>query len=177
MKPVSRAYEKLAFALKKFNIDLENKICADFGSSTGGFVQIILEKGCKKVYSIETSKNRLHFMLKEDKRVTVLDRTNALHILLPEKMDIITIDVGWTPQKLIIPNAIKNLKKDGIIISLIKPHYELKEKKPTEKETKEVIQKVKKELPKNVNILQIVKSPLTGKKAKNKEYFMLCKKI
>ena len=71
MQPVSRAYEKLKFALEKFEIDLEDKTCADFGSSTGGFVQAILEKNPKKVYSIETSKNRLHFNLKEDKRIDV----------------------------------------------------------------------------------------------------------
>jgi len=119
MQPVSRAYEKLKFALEKFEIDLEDKTCADFGSSTGGFVQAILEKNPKKVYSIETSKNRLHFNLKEDKRIVVLDNTNAVHVELPEKMDFISIDVGWTPQKKILPNAIKNLKPDGKIISLI----------------------------------------------------------
>ena len=62
MKPVSRAHEKLKFALEKFKIDISENICADFGSSTGGFVQVLLENGCKKVYSIETSKNRLHLI-------------------------------------------------------------------------------------------------------------------
>jgi len=96
MQPVSRAYEKLKFAIEKFGMDVSGKVCADFGSSTGGFVQVLLEKSCKKVYSIETSKNRLHFVLKNDERVVTLDKTNAVHVQLPEKVDVITIDVGWT---------------------------------------------------------------------------------
>ena len=178
MTPVSRAYEKLKFALEKFNLDLSEKICADFGSSTGGFVQAITETNCKKIYSIETSKNRLHFVLKDDKRVVVMDKTNAVHVGLPEKMDFISIDVGWTKQKLIIPNAVKNLKKNGKIISLIKPHYEVGKnlEKATNEELQEIIEQVKKEIKDYVKIIKIIKSPITGKKAKNKEFLMLCEK-
>ena len=169
MQPVSRAYEKLKFALEKFNLDLTNKICADFGSSTGGFVQALTETKCKKIYSIETSKNRLHFVLKDDPRVIVLDNTNAVHVSLPEKMDFISIDVGWTKQKLIIPNAVKNLKQNGKIISLIKPHYEAGKN--------QVLEQVKKEIKDYIKIIKIIESPITGKKAKNKEFLMLCEKI
>lgn len=178
MQPVSRAYEKLKFAIEKFGLDLSEKICADFGSSTGGFVQAILEKNPKKVYSVETSKNRLHFNLKEDKRVIVLDNTNAVHISLPEKMDFISIDVGWTPQKKILPNAIKNLKPKGKIISLIKPHYEYGKNLTDidDKELKIILGKIKKEIENIVDILQIIESPILGKKAGNKEFLMLCEK-
>ncbi len=178
MQPVSRAYEKLKFALEKFEIDLEDKTCADFGSSTGGFVQAILEKNPKKVYSIETSKNRLHFNLKEDKRIVVLDNTNAVHVELPEKMDFISIDVGWTPQKKILPNAIKNLKPDGKIISLIKPHYESGKNlaDADDGELEKVLEKIKKEIKNIVEILQIIESPIKGKKAGNKEFLMLGQK-
>lgn len=177
MKPVSRAYEKLKFALNEFNINLQGKVCADFGSSTGGFVQAILEEGCKKVYCVETSKNRLHFVLKEDERVIVLDQNNAMHVTLPEKVDFISIDVGWTPQSKIIPNAIKNLQKNGTIISLIKPHYEANRSNLPEHETKKVLEKIKKQIKNEVKVTKILESPITGKKAKNKEYLMLCKKL
>ncbi|MEN7982160.1 MAG: SAM-dependent methyltransferase [Nanoarchaeota archaeon] len=195
MIPVSRAYEKLKFALEKFNINLTDKVCADFGSSTGGFVQALTETKCKKIYSIETSKNRLYFVLKDDPRVIVLDKTNAVHITLPEKMDFISIDVGWTKQKLIIPNAIKNLKPNGKIISLIKPHYEVGHhrrtpkyfqkkcllrarnlEKTTDKELKKILEQVKKEIKDYVKIIKIIESPITGKKAKNREFLMLCEK-
>jgi len=176
MKPVSRGYEKLKFALEKFNIDIKDKTCADFGSSTGGFVQVILEKGCKKVYSVETSKNRLHFVLKDDKRVIVLDNTNALHTKLPEKVDFISIDVGWTKQKLIIPNAVENLKNNGIIISLVKPHYEIGRGNVKDEELKEILKKVKEEVGEYVKVIDIIESPIVGVKGKNKEFFMLCEK-
>jgi len=125
MQPVSRAKEKLDHAIKEFKLNLKDKTCADFGSSTGGFVQSILEQNPKTIYSIETSKNRLHFMLKDDPRVIVMDNTNAVHVNLPEKVDFISIDVGWTKQFLILPNAIKNLKDNGQIVTLVKPHYEV----------------------------------------------------
>lgn len=176
MQPVSRAYTKLKFAIDKFKINLNNKICADFGSSTGGFVQIILEEKCKKVYSVETSKNRLHFVLKDDDRVIILDKTNAIYVKLPEKVDFISIDVGWTKQKLIIPNAIKNLKSDGIIISLIKPHYEEGISKVKEENLEKILNRVKSEIKNYVNVLKIIESPIKGLRKKNKEFLMLCKK-
>jgi len=172
--PVSRAYEKLRYAIQEFKINLKDKVCADFGSNIGGFVQVILEGGCKKVYSVETSKNRLHFVLKDDERVVVLDRTNALNVKLPEKVDFISVDVGWTPQKLVIPNAVKNLKSDGKIISLIKPHYELNKKEVSDEEVKEVLSRVRKEVSKYVKVLGVVESPIVGLRAGNKEYLMLC---
>ncbi|HLD54933.1 MAG TPA: SAM-dependent methyltransferase [Candidatus Nanoarchaeia archaeon] len=176
MVPVSRAYEKLKFAIEKFNLDIKDKICADFGSSTGGFVQVLLEKGCKKVYSVETSKNRLHFVLKDDKRTIILDQTNAVHVTLPEKIDFISIDVGWTKQKLIIPNAVKNLKDDGLIISLIKPHYEIEKKEVKDSELPGILKKIKGEIKDYVKVIEIVESPIVGKKGGNKEFLMLCKK-
>ncbi len=176
MQPVSRGYHKLKFALEKFDINLKDKVCADFGSSTGGFVQAILETDCNKVYSVETSKNRLHFVLKDDSRVVVLDRTNALHVDLPEKVDFISIDVGWTKQKLIIPNAVKNLKGDGIIVSLVKPHYEINKKEFDEEELKNVLEEVKKDIEEYVGIINMIESPILGAKGKNKEFLMLCKK-
>lgn len=178
MTPVSRAYEKLKFALEQFKLDLSDKTCADFGSSTGGFVQALTETKCKKIYSIETSKNRLHFVLKDDSRVIVMDKTNAVHIKLPKKMDFISIDVGWTKQKLIIPNAIKNLKPNGKIISLIKPHYEAGKnlQDATGEELKKVLEQVKKEIKDYVKVIRIIESPIVGKKAKNKEFLMLCEK-
>ena len=176
MQPVSRAYHKLKFALEEFGLDLKEQICADFGSSTGGFVQAILEQNPKRVYSIETSKNRLHFVLKDDSRVKVMDEQNAIHIELPEKVDFVSIDVGWTPQKLIIPNAAKSIRDSGKIISLIKPHYEAKNKSPSDEEVKEILEQVQKEVSEFVKVLKIIESPIVGKKAGNKEYLMLCEK-
>lgn len=179
MQPVSRAKEKLDFAIKEFSLNLTNLTCADFGSSTGGFTQTILEQNPKKIYSVETSKNRLHFVLKDDPRVIILDQTNAVHVTLPKKCDFISIDVGWTPQKLIIPNAVKNLKPNGKIITLVKPHYEAKKNlsDSSDKEIQEVLDKVKREISPYVKVIAKTESPIKGLKAGNREFLWLCEKI
>lgn len=179
---VSRAGEKLQFALDNFNISLKGLTVADFGSSTGGFVDCLLSNGSKLVYSIDTSYGELAWKLRNDKKVVVLERTNAMHVLLPEKMDLITIDTSWTKQILTIPNALNNLKEDGIIISLIKPHYEapkeyLEKGKLKEEKIDQVLEKVENDIiAEGAKILKLIKSPIEGEKGKNKEFLALIKR-
>lgn len=176
---VSRAGEKLEFALKQFRISIQDKICADFGSSTGGFVDCLLQNGAKKVYSIDTAYGELAWKLRNDSRVVVMERTNAMYVTLPEKVDFISIDVGWTKQKAILPNVFANLKDDGVIISLIKPHYEanpkyLRKGKLEAEKVEEVVGVVKEDIKKvGGKIVDIVESPIVGEKGKNKEYLAL----
>ena len=173
----SRAGEKLAHALSEFKIDVTGLTVADFGSSTGGFVDCLLQQGAKTVYAVETGYGELAWKLREDPRVVVKERKNAMHIELPEKMDLITVDVSWTKQLFVLPNAIKNLKEGGKIISLIKPHYEADKKllhkgKLTDEDallvTKQTIKLIEDTLP--LKNLGVVKSPLLGKKGENSEY-------
>lgn len=124
MPYVSRAGEKLEAALKEFSINVRGFICADLGSATGGFVDCLLQRGAKKVYAVDTAYGELDWRLRNDRRVVVMERTNALHVNLPEKVDLVTIDVGWTPQEKILPHACGLLKKSGVILSLLKPQYE-----------------------------------------------------
>src|SRR3989344_5513527 len=112
-KFVSRAGEKLEFALREFGISVEGLVAADLGSSTGGFVDCLLKNGADKVYSIDTAYGVLDWNLRQNPKVKVIERTNALHAILPEKADFISIDVGWTPQKLILPHALNMLAKEG----------------------------------------------------------------
>ncbi|MCK5285639.1 MAG: TlyA family rRNA (cytidine-2'-O)-methyltransferase [Candidatus Pacebacteria bacterium] len=179
---VSRGGEKLKFALEKFNINVEGKICADLGCSVGGFTDCLLQNGAKKVYSVDTGKNILEWKIKEDERVEFLGGVNALHVELPEKVDFISIDVSWTPQRLIIPKALSLLKDKGEIISLIKPHYEidkalLKKGKVPEEFLMEVIDKIKKDFVElGLNFSEIIESPILGQKGKNKEYLVYIQK-
>lgn len=176
---VSRAGFKLQYALDEFKLDISNLICADFGSSTGGFVDCILQNGAAKVYSIDTSYGELDWNLRNDKRVEVLERTNAMHVILPESMDLITIDVAWTKQEKVLPNAINNLKSKGLIISLIKPHYEADKKllqkgKLPEDEVDEVISEVETKISKlGLKVVNKTKSPIVGKRAENVEWLYL----
>jgi len=168
---VSRAGEKLAFAIKKFNISVNGLVCADFGSSTGGFVDSLLQKGARKVYAVEVGYGTLDWKLRNDKRVIVMERTNAMHVTLPEKVDFISIDVGWTKQKLILPNAFANLKDGGKIISLVKPHYEAGKARLQVDEVEKVVQVVREDIERlGGKVIDIVESPILGGKAKNREF-------
>jgi 23S rRNA (cytidine1920-2'-O)/16S rRNA (cytidine1409-2'-O)-methyltransferase len=178
-KFVSRAGEKLQFALDNFKISVKDLIVADFGSSTGGFVDCLLQKGAKKVYSVDTSYGELAWKLRNDKRVIVMERTNAMHVSLPEKVDLITIDVAWTKQINIIPNALANIKPDGLIISLIKPHYEaprqfLTKGRLIDEKIPEVLRLVENQI-KGVGgkVVNKVESPILGEKGKNREFLAL----
>ncbi len=121
---VSRGGEKLQTALDSFQIDVTGKVVLDVGSSTGGFVDCLLQNGAAKVYSVDTAYGELAWKLRKDERVVVIERTNILHLEeLPEQVALITIDASWTKLELILPIVQKFLRTDGQIIALLKPHY------------------------------------------------------
>jgi 23S rRNA (cytidine1920-2'-O)/16S rRNA (cytidine1409-2'-O)-methyltransferase len=120
----SRAGTKLDHALALFAIDVSGKVCVDLGCSTGGFVDCLLQRGAAKVYAVDTGYGVLEWKLRKDPRVVVMERTNAMHVELPELVDIVTIDVSWTRQRNILPSARKLVAGDGVVVSLVKPHYE-----------------------------------------------------
>ena len=124
---VSRAGLKLEHALTEFKLDVTGSICADFGCNVGGFTDCLLQHGAAKVCAIDTGYGVLDYRLRNDERVVVMERTNALHVESTELCDLVTIDLAWTPQRLAVPAALKWLKPDGRIVTLIKPHYELSE--------------------------------------------------
>ena len=182
MDYASRAGEKLECAFNNFEIDVRDLICADFGSSTGGFVDCLLQYGAKKIYAVETGYGVLDWKLRNDKRIVVMERKNAMHVNLPEKVDFITIDTSWTKLNKIIPNALNNLKEDGSIIALVKPHYEadpkmLRKGKLLDEFIPHILDAVKDDLKEiNIEVLNEIQSPIVGNKAKNKEYLWHLKK-
>src|SRR6201995_1377325 len=98
---VSRAGQKLDHAFTSFNVAVRGAICADLGSNVGGFVGGLLQRGAKNVYSIDTGYGVLDWKLRNDPRVIVMERTNAMHVELPERVQLDTIDVAWTRQRII----------------------------------------------------------------------------
>lgn len=181
-KFVSRAGEKLDFALDKFNIDVNDLVAADFGSSTGGFVDCLLQRGVRKIFSVDTSYGELAWTIRNNPKVMVMERTNAMHVKLPEKVDLITIDTAWTKQILTIPNALDNLKEDGQIVSLIKPHYEapktyLVKGRLKDEFVDEVLEKTKNDIVAvGGKVADVIESPIVGEKGKNREFLALIKK-
>jgi 23S rRNA (cytidine1920-2'-O)/16S rRNA (cytidine1409-2'-O)-methyltransferase len=121
---VSRAGEKLAAALRAFAVDPTGLTCADLGCNVGGFTDCLLQLGAAKVYAVDTGYGALAWKLRKDPRVVVMERTNALHVELPEAVALVVIDVGWTRQRHVLPAAARLLGKSGRIVTLIKPHYE-----------------------------------------------------
>jgi 23S rRNA (cytidine1920-2'-O)/16S rRNA (cytidine1409-2'-O)-methyltransferase len=122
---VSRGGEKLAHAITVFDVNVRGLIAADFGASTGGFTDCLLQHGAARVYAIDVGYGQLASRLREDPRVVVMDRTNVRHIeSLPEKVDLVTIDVSFIGLGLVLPSPRKVLKHSGRIIALVKPQFE-----------------------------------------------------
>ncbi len=125
---VSRGGLKLRHALDEFHIDPAGCTCADLGCSTGGFTDCLLQAGAARVYAVDTAYGQLAWKLRTDDRVTLIERSNALHTDPPgpavRGVDLVVIDLGWTRQSLAIPAALRWLAPAGRIITLIKPHYE-----------------------------------------------------
>jgi 23S rRNA (cytidine1920-2'-O)/16S rRNA (cytidine1409-2'-O)-methyltransferase len=123
---VSRAGLKIEHALDAFGLDVRGLVCADFGCNVGGFTDCLLQRGAKTVYAIDTGYGTLDYGLRTDDRVVVRERTNALHAEPPDGgVDLVAIDLAWTPQRHSIPAALRWLAGSGRIVSLVKPHYEL----------------------------------------------------
>jgi 23S rRNA (cytidine1920-2'-O)/16S rRNA (cytidine1409-2'-O)-methyltransferase len=124
-KYVSRGGEKLEAAIIAFGVNPMNWVCADVGASTGGFTDCLLQAGAQTVYAIDAGKGQLHWRLRGDKRVVSLEETNVRYLeVLPERMDLVVIDVSFISLSLVFPVIKAWLKPEGICIALIKPQFE-----------------------------------------------------
>jgi len=143
---VSRGGEKLDAALEALSIDVRGLVCADVGASTGGFTDCMLQRGAAKVYALDVGKGILHWKMRTDSRVIVMEETNARYVeSLPEKIDFVTIDVSFISLKVILPvvkawffppldqaqgnhssfvEQERGMKKEGNVLALIKPQFE-----------------------------------------------------
>jgi 23S rRNA (cytidine1920-2'-O)/16S rRNA (cytidine1409-2'-O)-methyltransferase len=124
---VSRGGEKLERAVAAFRLDLKNKVCLDIGSSTGGFTDCMLQHKAAKVYAVDVGKGQLHWKLREDPRVVVMEGVNARYLTpddLPEPADFASIDTSFISLTKILPAVKTLLKPGGEIVSLIKPQFE-----------------------------------------------------
>ncbi|MFN8399425.1 MAG: TlyA family RNA methyltransferase [Anaerolineales bacterium] len=123
-KFVSRGGEKIEGALDTFKIDVTGFVCADVGSSTGGFTDCLLQHGAVKVYAIDVGKGILHWKLRNDPRVVVMEETNARFVeALPEKIDFVSVDASFISLKVLLP-VIKKWNVEKGILALIKPQFE-----------------------------------------------------
>ena len=135
---VSRGGEKLDAALEAFGIDVTGLICADVGASTGGFTDCLLQRGAAKVYAIDVGKGILHWKLRNDPRVIVMEETNARFVeSLPEQVSLVIVDASFISLKILLPvirkwlfplssflDEGKTKEERSDVIALIKPQFE-----------------------------------------------------
>ncbi|MBR2055685.1 MAG: TlyA family RNA methyltransferase [Mycoplasmataceae bacterium] len=187
-KWVSRGSYKLLEAIEKFNLDLTNKICLDVGASTGGFTQVLLSKGAKKIYSLDSGTNQLDFTLRQNEKVVSLEKTNLKSInddMFEEKIDFICCDVSFISVKKLFDVLSKTnvLANDNYVLILIKPQFEASSN-IVEKggfvnkiHHKDIIDSIISYAIKlNFIFLSIIESPIKGNVSKNIEYLALFRK-
>jgi 23S rRNA (cytidine1920-2'-O)/16S rRNA (cytidine1409-2'-O)-methyltransferase len=125
---VSRGGFKLAAALERFAIAVEDKICLDIGASTGGFTDALLQHGARRVHAVDVGSAQLAWSLRTDPRVVVHEHINARELsfdTLGEKVDFLSCDVSFISVTLILPAAVPLLQPQGQMVILIKPQFEV----------------------------------------------------
>lgn len=128
---VSRGGLKLEHAIKFFGIDIKNKICLDIGSSTGGFVDCLLQHGVKKAYAVDVGKGLLHWKLRKDPRVVLFENINFRYFdaaIIKEYIELVTIDVSFISLEKILPKVKELSARKMDIFALVKPQFEVERK-------------------------------------------------
>ncbi len=183
---VSRGGLKLEAAIKHFGISLTGKAAMDVGASTGGFTDVMLQRGAVRVYCIDVGYGQLAWKLRQDPRVVLLERTNIRHLdreRIPESIDIATIDVSFISLSKVVPTVLAFLRDGGEIVALIKPQFEVGKgevgKGGIVKDVAKrlaAVDRVKNELEESgLEVIGVIESPILGQKG-NVEYLAYAKK-
>lgn len=179
---VSRGAYKLIKALDENNIKVDNKTCMDLGASTGGFTEVLVKRNAKKVFAVDVGTNQLHEKLKKMKEIINIEKTNARYLtkdLITEFIELLVCDVSFISLKKVILPCLNFLKKNSVIIVLIKPQFESKKNETKKGVVKdpEVHLRICNEIQNwfenecNCEVLKIIESPITGPKG-NKEFLL-----
>lgn len=125
---VSRGALKLLAAMNHFSINAKQKIALDIGSSTGGFSHVLLLKRIKKIYAVDVGTNQMDWKIRKRKRVILKEGINARYLgeaEIPEKVDIVVVDVSFISLRKVIPNLLKRVRQNSDFVTLIKPQFEV----------------------------------------------------
>ncbi len=121
----SRGALKLAPALDAFGVDPSGRVCADIGASTGGFTDVLLRRGAARVYAIDVGRGLLHWRIRQDPRVVVIERLNARELeSFPEPVSLIVIDVSFIGLEKVLP-AIRRAASSAEVVALFKPQFQV----------------------------------------------------
>jgi 23S rRNA (cytidine1920-2'-O)/16S rRNA (cytidine1409-2'-O)-methyltransferase len=125
---VSRGGVKLAGALDSFQLNVKGSVVLDVGASTGGFTDCLLQRGATKSYAVDVGRGQLHERIRTDPRVVVMEEINARGMKtadLPEKVDLAVFDLSFISLKLVLAPILPFLKKNGRLLLLVKPQFEV----------------------------------------------------
>lgn len=184
---VSRGGLKLEAALQNLPLKVAGKVCFDVGASTGGFTDCLLQHGAERVYAVDVGYGQLAWKIRQNPRVIVIERTNVRYMsadAIPEKVDLITIDVSFISLKIVVPAVLPFTKPETSILALIKPQFEVGKDdvgKGGVVKDPQVHQKVVHELADFFRTLRLAPrpvfaSPLLGPKG-NREFFILLNRL
>ncbi|HYM96269.1 MAG TPA: TlyA family RNA methyltransferase [Candidatus Sulfotelmatobacter sp.] len=121
----SRGALKLAPALDRFGVDPEDRVCADIGASTGGFTDILLRRGAAKVYAIDVGRGLLHWRIRQDPRVVVVERVNARDLgPFPEPVEVVVMDLSFISLEKVL-GAVLRAAPSAEVVALFKPQFEV----------------------------------------------------
>lgn len=182
----SRGALKLGGALDFFGVEIKGKTALDIGSSTGGFTDCLLQRGAAKLFAVDVGHGQLAWKLRNDPRVTVMEKVNARFLSredIPEVADLCVIDVSFISLTLILPRAFELIAPEGMILALIKPQFELQRKdvgrggivrEPAlhEKAQQKIVKFVEEA---NYHVVGLVPSTITGTDG-NQEFFICIRK-
>ena len=182
----SRGALKLGGALDFFGVEIKGKTALDIGSSTGGFTDCLLQRGAAKLFAVDVGHGQLAWKLRNDPRVTVMEKVNARFLSredISEIADLCVIDVSFISLTLILPRAFELIAPEGMILALIKPQFELQRKdvgrggivrEPTlhEKAQQKIVKFVEEA---NYHVVGLVPSTITGTDG-NQEFFICIRK-
>jgi 23S rRNA (cytidine1920-2'-O)/16S rRNA (cytidine1409-2'-O)-methyltransferase len=125
LRYVSRGGLKLERALDAFALSPAGCVCVDVGASTGGFTDLLLRRGARRVYAVDVGHGQLAWSLRTDARVVVMERVNIRHMEpLPEAAQCVVIDVSFISLRLVLPRVVALLAPDGWVVALVKPQFE-----------------------------------------------------
>jgi 23S rRNA (cytidine1920-2'-O)/16S rRNA (cytidine1409-2'-O)-methyltransferase len=178
---VSRGALKLLAAFDEWNIDVRGKVCLDIGASTGGFTEVLLTRGAKKVFALDVGHGQLHEKIQKDERVISMEGTNIRDVFatdLPEPIEFIVVDVSFISLEKVLPHVFQLLSESGSFVALVKPQFEVGKENikkgivVDEKLRAEVLQKIV-ELVKTAGFKNVrtIDSPIEGGDG-NKEFLI-----
>ena len=122
---VSRGAYKLIAALDGWQLNVERRVALDVGASTGGFTDLLLQRGARRVYAVDVGYGQLHHRLRTDPRVVVMERTNVRYLgALPERPELAVVDVSFISLRLALPPVFALLDPDAPVVALVKPQFE-----------------------------------------------------